>query len=188
MTLIGLMGQKRSGKDTVAIHLVGRHGFARVAFADRLKKAALDLDPFVGMVPMRGNLSPIEPTRLKDVVDYWGWEQAKEIPEVRRTLQRLGVAMRHVQVDVWVNATMIDAARAGDDVVVTDVRFPNEATAIRKFGGYLVRVDRPGLPDDDGHVSEHAWRSITPDYVVNNDGDLEHLAEEVRGLMAHVLD
>lgn len=188
MTLIGLMGQKRSGKDTVALHLVGRHGFARVAFADRLKAAALDLNPYAGMVPTPGALAPWHPTRLRDVVDARGWEGAKEIPEVRRTLQRLGVAMRNVQHDVWVAATMRDVYAAGDDVVVTDVRFPNEAEMVRKMGGYLVRVDRPGLPDDDGHVSEHAWRSIVPDFVVNNDGDLEDLRFAVYDLMDFVYD
>jgi len=36
-TLIGLVGEKYSGKDTAAIGLTGRHGFKKVAFAGGLK-------------------------------------------------------------------------------------------------------------------------------------------------------
>lgn len=35
--LIGLCGYSRSGKDTAAAHLVDKYGFARIAFADKLK-------------------------------------------------------------------------------------------------------------------------------------------------------
>ena len=78
--LIGLVGKKRAGKDTVAATLVEGFGFVRYAFADPLKAASLAADP---LVPIWGGHH-----RLSVVVRVLGWERAKENPEVRRFLQR----------------------------------------------------------------------------------------------------
>lgn len=45
--LVALTGRKRSGKDSAAAHLVRRHGFARVAFADPIKCVLTELDPYL---------------------------------------------------------------------------------------------------------------------------------------------
>jgi hypothetical protein len=186
--LIGLMGQKRSGKDTVAGFLTADHGFVRLAFADALRDALLKVDPYVG----RGDL------RVSDLIGAVGWEGVKGSPagpEVRRLLQEFGVAVRAVREDAWVAVVMRDAATireggpgtpspVGRSVVVTDVRFPDEAAAIRAAGGVIVEVRRPGLPDDDGHVSEHAWRGIEPRFVIENSGTLDDLRERATTLVA----
>jgi hypothetical protein len=169
--IIGLMGQKRSGKDTFAERLVAEHGFVRLAFADALKKVALDIDP---LIEPGGHL------RLSTMVEAAGWEAAKTKPEVRRFLQELGLAVRrNIHEDEWVDIVFAELRRQrvrGKDVVITDVRFPNEANDIQiQSDGFIVRIDRPGLRDDDAHVSEHAWREIWPDAVVTNSGSVEDL-------------
>lgn len=67
-------------------------------------------------------------------------------------------------------------------MVVTDVRFPNEVRLIRERGGQIVRVERPGLPQTDLHISETALDALVADYPVLNDGtvsDLHALADIV---------
>lgn len=77
--IIGLSGYARSGKDTVGAILV-HHGYQRRAFADALKRVAVDI----------------------------GWDGAKD-DAGRRLLQDLGVACRtHLHPDVWVDAAMAD--------------------------------------------------------------------------------
>lgn len=184
---IGLVGKARSGKDTVAGMLVEHHGYHRVAFADRLKAAALDIDPVV--------TSPAPAWwhgRLAEVVEELGWEAAKEIPEVRRFLQHLGVAVRdHVDADAWVAAAGrdIDALHGtGRPVVVSDVRFENEVQAIASRGGLVVRIERPeaGLSGAVGdHVSERLECDV--DAVLVNDGSLTHLQWQVDGLVEFAL-
>jgi len=173
--LIGMSGRKRSGKDTFAARLVAEHGFTRVAFADPMREMALALDPYVDL----------QGFRLSELIDAYGWELAKEqFPEVRRTLQRLGTeAGRDVLGEsLWVDAAMrkVDALRAaGTPVVVTDVRFPNEAEAIDGAGGYLLRVERPGLPEGDLHESETALDTWTQfDGVVGNNRDIADLERQ----------
>ena len=66
-------------------------------------------------------------------------------------------------------------------IVVADIRFTNEAEYIKKLGGLVLRIDRPGL--DAGVASEHISETGIPmeliDYVVDNDGDLFDLMSRV---------
>lgn len=189
--LVGMIGKKRSGKDSVASTLVEEYGFIRRAFADPLKEAALGLDPLIrieqdetylldpGLLGIAG-VPPL--LRLSAIVEGVGWEAAKEIREVRRTLQNYGLAIRGIDPDFWVRqpfATM----EPGLAYVVTDVRFPNEVDAVRDRGGKIIRVARPGLVSTDQHVSETALDDVEPDALIVNDGTLEDLAAKVRDLL-----
>lgn len=168
--IVGLMGKKRSGKDTFAQQLVDFHGFTRLAFADALKDVVLELDPHVG----------VEDYRLSDIVDEVGWEDAKAEAEVRRLLQRLGVAVRnHVNQSTWVNVVMNKAAYVPGPVVITDVRFPNEADVIERAHGSLVRVVKLGQVSTDTHASETALDDRSAALTVAaKPGDLAHLRRE----------
>lgn len=165
--LIGITGRKQAGKDTLAARLTAAHGFTPVAFADPMRDMALALDPLVD-----GHY------RLSELVKAQGWDVAKEsCYEVRRTLQRLGTeAGRGVLGEsVWVDAAMRRVDAIDGSVVVTDVRFPNEADAIREAGGIIVRVTRPGQVLGDTHPSETSMDGYPVHVEVTNDGTIEQL-------------
>lgn len=173
--IIGLIGAKRSGKDTVAARLTEAHDFERAAFADALKETMYDLNPLIA----DGGL------RLADYVDSIGWEAAKSKPEVRRLLQAHGVAIRtHVGEYVWtdvIHDRLTEARMRGTRLVITDVRFPNEVGLVESFGGIIARVERPGLTRDaaDAHISERALDGYTPHLVIVNDSTIEALYRAV---------
>lgn len=175
--IIGLCGANRSGKDTVTGVLIREHGFTRFAFADALKGAALDIDPLMSGQPR---------LRLSQLVAHLGWEKAKECDEVRRTLQRIGMAVRQLDPGIWVRiiTTQIRQHQADSSgtarIVISDVRFPNEVHAVRELGGHLVRVVRPGpatgTNQNDTHISETALDFCPVDAEIRNDGSLDELA------------
>jgi hypothetical protein len=183
--LVGLIGTKRVGKDTFAAVLVEKFGYERVALADPLREAALGLNPIVGTFPLTtdGGLQTRE-WRLADAIDALGWELAKDyIPEVRRTLQRFGTeSIRALDESFWVRTAFsrIDALRkAGVPVVVTDVRYENEADAIRNARGQLVRITRELPSDGDSHASENSLKHYSENLRIANNGsqkDFEYLA------------
>ena len=186
--LIGLMGKKRTGKDTFANVLVEKHGYERVALADPLRDAALALDPIMGTFPLNVNgIVRVREWRLSDVIDELGWEKAKDyVPEVRRTLQRLGTeSIRSLDDEFWIRTAFarIDALRAeGKPVVVTDVRYPNEADAIRDAGGYLARIVRDLPEDGDAHASEKSLDDYHENLRIPNNGsksDFEYMANSL---------
>ncbi len=174
---IALLGRARAGKDTVASRLVQRHDYARVAFADPLKDMALKTDPIVD----DGNAGyRFQFARLSEVVNAVGWERAKdEYPEVRRLLQLMGQSARKHDHNFWVRIALgkLDLAAHYDmPVVVTDVRYQNEADALRARGFKMVRVLRPERrPQIDTHDSEQLWRDYPADVDLINDGSIDNL-------------
>ena len=67
-------------------------------------------------------------------------------------------------------------------IIVTDVRFPHEASTINEMNGLLIRVDRPDLNTDDikyQHSSETSIDEIEPHWTINNNGTLEELYKKI---------
>lgn len=177
--LIGLLGRARSGKDTFARGLIAR-GYQRVAFADALRTSLLKTNPLVASSWNDGI-----PRRLSVLVHSFGWEGLKSGEygaEVRRLLQHHGVAIREIDPDFWVTAA-IGRVGTPDGVVVTDVRFPNEAETIQERGGILVRVVRPSLvTPKTAHISETALDDYPTDFTVRNSGTSAEFVELARTL------
>lgn len=174
--LVGLSGYARAGKDTAAAHLLTQ-GWTRLAFADPMREFAEALNPLVMVDGTPWTLaSLLGPER--------DWERAKSHPDVRALLQRLGTecGRKVLGEDVWVRATM-DKVTDHDHVVITDVRFPNEAEAVRAAGGLMVRIVRPGVEAVNRHASETALDGFDFDVVVVNDGDAALLGRRLLALV-----
>lgn len=191
--ILGLTGKPGAGKDLVAKFLVDRGDWVRVSFADKIRELALAIDPLIQ--------HHYSIDYLSDWLDSYGgrWDDVKNIPDVRRFLQNLGVAMRASDPGFWVglvDQTILAAVSEwGKNVVVTDVRFPNEVDYLRSVAGewkygehtytHLVRVIRPGhtLPGHD-HPAEHALDGVKEDYRLLNDGDTDNLGKATMEMIA----
>lgn len=174
--IVGLTGYAQSGKDTLAQILVEDYGFVRIAFADKIREFLYEVSPMVGCSPSG---------YLKDLVDLVGWDEAKQEPQVRRLMQDLGVGARKVfGEDFWVQAAFSDV-RHSQKIVVTDVRFQNEADWIKKFEySYVWRVKRNGVGAVNSHVSESQMDGYPVDQIFTNNGSIEELKELVHKRMA----
>jgi hypothetical protein len=172
--LIGLSGYARAGKDAVG-QILGSREFVTCSFAAALKDAALVLNPRIATD--HGHYTQ----DLATIVENVGWDIAKEhFPDVRPFLQRLGadVARELLGANVWVDIAFRDMP-TGDHVAFTDVRFPNEAQAIKDRGGQVWRVTRPGCEPANAHPSETALDGWKFDRNILNDGSLEQLRVRV---------
>lgn len=148
--IIGLTGFDGSGKTTVAKYLQEEHGFTIISFADELKRLLMILDPIVGVdedEDSRG-VTIAYPVRLSDFVDDRGefheHDLKTQYPEYRRLLQAFGtdVVRDGMGEDTWADILyqrlldMADKAITKGEpmrVVVPDVRFHNEADAVRNL-------------------------------------------------------
>lgn len=171
--IVGFIGYMGAGKDTAAKALLDLGGWSQINFADEVKAMLYDLNPYIGD-PDDG-----EPTSLQAVINMWGWDDAKrEIPAVRTMLQRLGTeCLRARDPDFWLNAWKKKAHHTEQNIVATDVRFENEADAIRDYGGTLIYISRAGCYCD-GHSSENI-ESQWADAIIQNKGTPEELHENV---------
>jgi hypothetical protein len=149
--IIGIGGYAGCGKDTLAALLVKHFGFRRISFADPMRDMAVAIDPVVGF----GEND--EPIRYNDAIEMCGYTSAKIVfPEVRQFLQRLGTeaGRKILGHSVWVDAAL-ERIRDGERIVIPDMRFTNEALAIKKAGGHTIRVSRKGIEAPNDHLSEH---------------------------------
>lgn len=182
--IVGLHGVAQSGKDTAGSFLITREGFERIAFADVMRNALLALDPLVTVkvtAPKWHGGEVTDYRRLSQLIEERGWDRAKtEVPEVRQLLQRFGTEagrMVHGE-DVWVDLALA-AVKLGGRYVVTDVRFANEAEAIRKLGGEVWRITRPGVESVNAHVSDAGLPDALIDRTIANDGTRADLRKRV---------
>lgn len=167
--LLGLMGYATAGKDTFADGLVER-GWKKIGFADPIYDLAIRLNPII-FTPW--------PKRLEKYVDKVGWTVAKRHKKVREFLQLLGQSIREtVGEDTFVDAAMKRATRAmrnGDSVVITNVRYRNEASRVQAAGGKLLHIERPGIGPVNGHESESGEVFELADMKVRNECTPEEL-------------
>jgi hypothetical protein len=189
MTIIGLTGYAMVGKDTVGQMLVQR-GYTRVSFADAVRELARHVDPFVQGPVWTEDNTKVFPTgaRLGTIVDALGWQQAKiGSGEIRRLLQHLGNGCRDILGDtVWIEAGMrlaLAITEQGGNVVITDVRYPNEGAAIRRKGGAVIKIERAGRGPLNDHPSETEVARVKSDYLINNSFDLKTTESDLERIL-----
>lgn len=179
--IIGLVGAKRAGKDSVAEILAEiDERYVRVAFADRLKTMAAALNPYV---MVKGY-----PMHLNDAVENYG-DGVKDFPDVRCFYQDFGHLLREDDPFYWIRYLYLRTiSRLPDEctAVVTDVRYANEIEFVRKHKGVIWRIDRPEVEDGDPHPTEREWRACTPDFIISNTGTLTGLRWSVQVALAQM--
>ena len=106
----------------------------------------------------------------------------------REFLQRLGTeAIRTgIHPEAWVNAMFADFHSTISHWLITDCRFKNEASAVKRHQGIIVRINNPRLPvQEDPHPSETDLDDHKFDYVIDNDGTLEEFYEKIKVMLKH---
>ena len=194
--IIGLSGAINTGKDTVAAILCEEYNFLNVAFADPLKDFCLKMFP-----------------DILDEETLWGPSE-KRTPECRRLLQQLGTDVaRAFDTNVWIKHTVNRIRLLQDDgrdslqrhtvphrhcsIVVSDVRFPNEAQSIIDLGGSIIQIVRPLNYDivsttDTArtHTSETSLSKIPHKFFaahITNDKTLHDLETQTRRILLGLL-
>jgi hypothetical protein len=183
--LIGLSGKAGSGKSTAADYLFNQHGYIPFAFADPLKGCIRIAFGF-SVEQLHGN--------LKEIIDL----RFGKSP--RWCLQHLGSAFREAWPEIWIyhlRLRIMDflSEHGQTPLMITDVRFRDEAEALKRMGAVLVRIERDeslrttggdacatkacatGVP---GHVSERDlddWEGF--DFLIVNNGTQEQLLEQL---------
>jgi hypothetical protein len=194
--ILGLSGYARVGKDEAAKTLVEKYGFERIAFADKLRDFLYALNPIVFVSALEFDrdkfLDPVEykSIRVRDVIDEYGWDGYKGTvhgTEIRGLLQRLGTeAGRNTLWDsIWIDAAFAGKPEDGR-YVITDVRFPNEAEAVRERGGVIWRITRSGVGPANNHASETSLDNYDFDGYIQNDGTLEEYQEKIKSIAERI--
>ena len=160
--IIGLAGKAGSGKDTVGDWMVEQAGFEKVSFAEPIY-AALAAMGF-----------PAPATREEKEAKIKGFDFSW-----RQAAQTLGTEWgRGLDKHLWLKIVE-SKLRSSNPIVVTDVRFENEALMIRKLGGYIIHIHGRGsfLGERALHTSENGLEVYPEDWTIENSGTLGELYE-----------
>ncbi len=207
--IIGFVGFIGSGKDTAADYLVNYHGFRRDSFANTLKDAVSCVFGW-DRILLEGKTT--ESRQWRDKVDLW-WSQRLGIPDLtpRWILQQWGteVCRAGFHDDIWIASLENKIRKTKDNIVISDVRFPNEIKAIHDSGGMVARIKRGPDPEwyDDAlivnsdtkhtdyleskkrlqelkiHSSETAWIGCKIDEIIDNDGSIDDLFRSLENIL-----
>lgn len=146
--IIGLCGLIGSGKDTAANILVNNHGFTKTSFAAILKDITAKIFSW-DREALEGATD--ESRKWRETKDEWWSKKFGFDVTPRLILQKIGTeAMRnHIHDSIWVSAlekSLLTRYKT-EDIVVSDVRFPNEITMILKMDGRVWEISRGVFPE-----------------------------------------
>lgn len=173
--IIGITGRAGAGKNTAAEALCE---YEEVAFVKPLKDAVKILFNFTD--------EQLHDTKLKEVIDpRWG-------KSPRQILQWLGTDCLRSEINEHFFLLHMENKiqhLKSDNVVITDVRFDNEAKFIKERGGKIVKITRGEEKEDkEAHSSEKGVSDEFIDEIIANDGTIEELFKKMVFFEEQVFD
>ena len=189
LKLIGICGNKRNGKDTVADYLTEKYEFYKYELASPIKDVCRVIFDF-SEEQLYGN--------EKEIVDErWGTTP-------RKLLQIIGTELFQEDIHKYMKEGEFNIGRKiwvlkfkhwledinkenifdfDLNVVVSDVRMLHEVDVIRELGGTIWKVSNNRIPLEDNHLSESSLNGFTCDVLIENNGTLEELYEKVEKIL-----
>ncbi len=184
MKIIAFGYKKGSGKDTagkfLSTHLkitAGHLKVKQISFAAKLKDISHQLYGWAGIRP--------------GVYYETHWERKEKVlPKLglspRDIWISIGNKMREVYSDVWINFALhgVDA----DILIISDLRFINEAKAILKADGWLAEILRDGIPKgtDPAEVELDNWTNWK--YIIDNFGTFQDLHTQIEKIAEDLIE
>ena len=188
--IIGLGHYSRTGKDTFANYYIEYLRYikpeikvVKQSLAWKLKQINFELYAWDGMREPEYYETP-EGALARDI----------KLPTLGMTPVEVWVAFgtpavrEHVYDRTWLDY-LLRSDLGYDILVIPDIRFPNEAKAVKESGGTLIKVVRPGYGPrntvaDRALLGYDGW-----DYVIGGEGTMQSLEDDAQWLATHhVLD
>jgi hypothetical protein len=201
--LLGITGSAQSGKDTFAKMLVEELNkqtdrlFILMAYAHELKlRVQKDFD--LSYEQLWGAEKEIEDKRYKKPFGYHGGVRSDrdELPDIywtpREIMQNYGQFYRTIDYDFWVKH-LFGVIKQNDykNVIITDVRYPNEAQPIVDRGGYIIKIIRGNKAEihNQHHSSEISMDKYDKiGFVVGNNDTLDELRFNAVDVVKQIVD
>jgi len=174
--LIGISGQKFHGKDTLADLLVLHYHFHKISFADPIKLICKTLFNF-NHDQLYGN--------LKETIDpIWNITPRSAFQFIGTDLFRnhMNELIPGINQDFWIHC-LLRNLNPELHYVIPDVRFPNEAQAIKDKGGFIIKIIRPSIISSDTHESETLLHSIPSDFTFINNSTTDFLLSQLHHIL-----
>lgn len=180
--LLAIHGFKQSGKDTLSDLLVREYGYQKVAFADKLKEVLhlifnIPKEQLWGGDQEKQSLTPV---RWADLEKIQRKDRSHEtFLSVRELMQIFATEVCRDKIPgIWYRFLNYPPHQK---IVISDLRFNNEAKHLKSLGAHIIKVQRPSAHST-AHASESGLDGHFIDYCLENDKSLNHFYERAREL------
>ena len=172
MAIIGITGFKHVGKSTAAKYLESK-GFTRHNFKDAMvQEIKANFPDLLKALAIHYNLTIDELFEQKP-------------PLMRALMVNYGTDVRRKENPRYWAGQWEQALCPELNTVADDVRFLNEAEAVKREGGIIIRLERDGVTTGGDHASETEQLQIVPDYTIKTkDGDIEDLHRQLDDIIS----
>lgn len=174
LTVIGITGKARSGKDTAAQALVMRRGFHRIGLADAVRSAFGDLSGQTGEL-------------FKELTGDHTYRKALQVlgTEGRLATKNPRLWSQVALAKIYYAWKLHPVSRS--KFVIPDVRFLIEVATltacVSRWGGafHLIRIERPGCESiaESSHRSETEMAQLQPAVTIQNDASVQMLCDQI---------
>jgi hypothetical protein len=182
---------------------VNFHGYRRESFAASLKDAVAHVFGW-DRTMLEGRTA--ESRAWREQPDEWWSNRLGRDITPRYILQYWGteVIRQGFHDDMWI-ASLENKIRASrDNIVITDCRFPNEISGLKQQGGKIIWIQRGITPhwydiaaqanrgsvnatawlaENNIHSSETSWAGTDFDAIIDNDGTIDNLYQQLKNLV-----
>lgn len=173
MKIIGFTAKKQTGKTTAVKYLLKKYPHAyHVNFKDALIEELIQYCP--ELLTEIGRIYDNSPATYDGTP--WTTERlfTEKPPLIRSLMRDWGTVFRRSEApNYWIHKWVRKMAQIEKDtpdamVFVDDVRFLNEAQAVKDLGGVLIRIESDRVITKDPHQSEAEMDEIAIDHLIVN--------------------
>ena len=185
MKILAFGHQKRVGKDTACRFaatqlrlMFGLNNIQKKGFADKVKSQCYELFAWGGLQPAHYYDEPSNLAKREEILPLLGMTP-------RQLWIGHGMACRTYYPDAWIHALL--KGTAAEFLLISDLRFPNEAKAIQELGGWVVKIVRPSVPHtsdaaDDPLLDFNGWNT-----QIVNEGSLNDFMIKITAFLEKIM-
>lgn len=179
---IGFGCKQRSGKDTAADYLISKYGGMKLKFADPLYELESLCHKFVNL-PLPDTYTKAQRRDfLQFVATEWGRKLDYDV-----WARMMDERLTKIESVIQPCPRLFASPETDTNLFVSDFRFLNEVTVLKKHGFTLIRIDRSenlrDLTGNPNHESEIALDGYDCfDHIIENNGTLEEFYQKLDAL------
>lgn len=191
MVLIAAAGKIGSGKSTLAKYLVDNYNFVEVSFAEPLKRACQELFLLSDQQLYGTQQDKANPDQRwyncspRELLQFVGTDLLRD--QMQKIIPELGLNIFVKRMELW----YLEEIKNNPDtnVVIADLRFPNEMEFVERVGGISIQINRfEENINNNTHISESALHGAKFDFEIENTLDLENFYRQIDGICALLLN
>lgn len=194
LMLIGIHGKPHSGKDTIANYLINEYGFLKFGPSNPVKVTAaamfnVPIECFYDE-NLKETVDPFWGITYREMAQKVGKESSRDVFGEDFWMRHVGLRLKELEDENDVHLRHKEHHQIRNGIVLADIRYPNEATWVKRFGGSVIFVDRDdvdrGFVANEQHPAERGLPLELADYVIDNRATKDALFYRVEKVMTEI--